>query len=135
MAYEATVIAGSGINPLKKDLPAHPVTGRAYIKGTSVVVLNPEDASAGGSGLVTTITLDATTVQIPLIPLRNRRAMSICNNHASEKIYIGFSPNLLTGTGWPIPAGATQPLQLNGDVIVYAIGDTTGMDVRVLELS
>ena len=53
MAYEATSIVGSGINPLKKQLPVNATTNRRNLRGTSVVLINPEDASAGGSGVTT----------------------------------------------------------------------------------
>jgi hypothetical protein len=134
MAREASVIVGSGINPLKKDVCVNNTTGERHLRGTAIVVLNPEDASAGCSGLVTAVTLDAVAVQLPSTPLVYRRAISICNNSA-ETIYIGFDPGVTTGTGWPIPAGTAISLDINGQVLVYGVSATSSLDVRILELS
>ena len=134
MAKEASVIVGSGINPLKKNVPTNNTTQESHLRGTSVVVLNPEDGSAGGSGLVTTVTLTGTTVQLPSKPLKYRRAISICNNSAADTIYIGFDLNVTTGTGWPIAPKNTISLDINGQVIIYGVSDGS-TDVRILELS
>lgn len=134
MAREASVIVGSGINPLKKDVCVNNTTGERHLRGTAVVILNPEDGSAGCSGLVTAVTLGITAVQLPSTPLKYRRAISICNNSA-ETIYIGFDPGVVTGTGWPIPAGTAISLDINGQVLVYGVGASNSLDVRILELS
>ena len=135
MAYESSVIVGSGINPLKKDLCPNGTTQERHLRGTQVVVLNPEDASAGCSGLATPVTVGTTTIKLPTKPLKYRRAMSICNNTTSDTLYIGFDPNVTILTGWPIPAGTAISLDINGQVLVYAIGSIASMDIRVLELS
>lgn len=135
MAYEASVIIGSGIAPLKKNVPANNTTHESHLRGTNVVVLNPEDGSAGGSGLVTAITLGGITVQLPSKPLKYRRAMSICNNSASDTIYIGFDVTVNTGTGWPIAPKNTISLDVNGQVVIYGVSDGASTDVRILELS
>ncbi len=137
MAREASVIVGSGIGPLKKDLCPNATTQERHLRGTNVVLLNPEDGSAGCSGLVTAITVGTTTVKLPTTPLKYRRALSICNNSTDLNaiLYIGFDPGVETGTGFPIPPGATLPLQANGQVEVYGVGAIAGTDIRVLELS
>ena len=137
MAREGSTIVGSGINPLKKDLCVNRTTQERHLGGTQVVVTNAEDASAGGSGLVTVLTVDTTAVKLPEPPLKYRRAISILNNSTNPNriLYIGFDSSVSTGTGFPIPPGATLPLQVNGQVEVYGIGATTGTDVRILELS
>ncbi|MHA2063075.1 MAG: hypothetical protein ACXABY_01720 [Candidatus Thorarchaeota archaeon] len=135
MAYESSVIVGSGIGPLKKLLCPNSTTKERHLRGTQVVVINPEDGSAGGSGLVTAVTVNETAVQLPSSPLVYRRAISICNNSALNTLYIGFGPELQTGTGWPIPAGTTISMDVNGQVVVYGISDGAGTDVRILELS
>ena len=135
MAFESSAIVGSGINPLKKDLCVNQTTGERYLRGTQVVVVNPEDASAGCSGLVTTTTLTGSTVQLPLTPLKYRRAISICNNSATDTIFIGFDPGLTTGTGFPILPRSQLNMDINGQVIVYGVSGGTSTDIRVLELS
>lgn len=134
MARECSVIVGSGIGPLKKNLCVNNTTGERHLRGTSVVILNPEDGSAGCSGLVTAVTLNTVAVQLPSTPLKYRRAISICNNSA-DTIYIGFDPNVTTGTGWPVPPGTAISLDINGDVLVYGVGISSSLDVRTLELS
>lgn len=135
MAYESSAIVGSGINPLKKDVCVNKITGERHLRGTQVVVVNPEDASAGCSGLVTPITLTGTTAQIPTTPLKYRRAISICNNSPTDTIFIGFDPGLTTGTGFPILPRSQLNMDINGQVIVYGVSGGTSTDVRILELS
>jgi len=135
MAYESSAIVGSGLNPLKKDVCVNTTTGERHLRGTNVNILNPEDASAGCSGLVTAVTLGTTTVQLPLTPLPYRRAMSICNNSITATVYIGFDPDVTTGTGWPLAPKNAISLDVNGQVLVYAVSDAAATDVRVLELS
>ena len=77
MAREASVIVGSGINPLKKDVCVNNTTKERHLRGTATVILNPEDASAGCSGLASPLTLGTATVQLPSTPLKYRRAISI----------------------------------------------------------
>lgn len=134
MAREASVIVGSGINPLKKDVCVNNTTKERHLRGTATVILNPEDASAGGSGLVTTITVDATAVKLPTTPLVYRRAISIFNNSVARTLFIGFDPSVTTGTGWPIPAGTSLPIDLNGQIEIYGISNGI-TDIRILELS
>jgi len=135
MAHEASVIIGSGIGPLKNKVPYNTTSKERHLRGTATVILNPEDASAGYSGLVTAITLGGTAVQLPSTPLKYRRAISICNNSATDNIYFGFDSSVTTGLGWPIPAKGTVSLDINGDVHVWGISDAASTDVRILELS
>lgn len=135
MAREASVIVGSGIAPLKKSVCPNGTTQERHLRGTSVVILNPEDGSAGCSGLVTAVTLTGATVQLPSKPLKYRRAMSICNNSSVDTIYIGFDLTVDTGTGWPIAPKNTISLDVNGEVVVYGVSDAGSTDVRILELS
>lgn len=135
MARESTAIVGSGLNPLKKDVCANSTTGERYLAGTNVNILNPEDSSAGCSGLVTAVTLGTSAVQLPTTPLKYRRAISICNNSSTAVVYIGFDPNVTTGTGWPLAAKATISLDINGQVLIYGVASVASTDVRILELS
>jgi hypothetical protein len=134
MAQESSVIVGSGLNPLKDAVPVNTTTGERHLRGTQVVVVNPEDASAGGSGLVTPVTVSTTAVKLPATPLPYRRAMAIANQSSSVTLYIGFDPSVTTSTGFPLGPGVTMPVDLNGSVQIYGIA-TSSIDVRVLELS
>lgn len=133
MAFESSVVVGSGIAPLKKQLPINQTTHERHLRGTQVVVLNPEDGSAGGSGLVTALSVGGTAVKLPTTPMRGRRAIAVFNNSAAT-LYVGFSPNVTTGTGWPVPQGTSLPMDINSDVELYGIAGST-LDVRILELS
>jgi len=135
MAHEASVILGSGINPLKKGVPTNGTTHESHIRGTNVVLANPEDCSAGGSGLVTAVTLGGTVVKLPTTPLKYRRAISVLNNSTGDTVYIGFNPALTTGTGWPLAAGGSISFDMNGEVLLYGLSSGTSTDVRILELS
>jgi len=135
MAHEASIIIGSGINPLKQDVPTNSTSQESHIRGTNVVLINPEDCSAGGSGLVTALTLGGTVAKLPTTPLKYRRAISVINNSSSDTVYVGFDPNITTGTGWPLAAGACVSFDLNGAVELYGVSSGSSTDVRILELS
>jgi len=135
MAYEASTVVGSGINPLKKEVCPNETTHERHLRGTNVVLLNPEDSSAGCSGAVTAITLTGSVVKIPETPLKYRRAISVLNNSQQDTIYVGFDPSLTTGTGWPVGAGCSVSFDMNGEVLLYGVTDGTSVDVRIMELS
>ncbi len=135
MAREGSIIVGSGTNPLKKNVCTNNTSQERHLGGTQTIVINPEDASAGCSGLVTAITLTGTAVKLPTKPLKYRRALSVCNNSATDTIYIGFDDSLTTGTGWPMAAKTTISLDVNGDILVWGVSDGVSTDVRILELS
>lgn len=135
MAHEASIIIGSGINPLKQDVPANSTSHESHLRGTNVVLINPEDCSAGGSGLVTAITLGVTATKLPVTPLKYRRAISILNNSTSDIVYVGFDPAITTATGWPLAAGGSISFDMNGQVLLYGISSSASTDVRILELS
>jgi hypothetical protein len=134
MAHESSVIVGSGLNPLKDTTPVNATTNERHLRGTQVVVVNPEDGSAGGSGLVTAVSVSSTAVKLPTTPLVYRRAVAVANQSTSVTLYIGFSPDTTTANGFPIGPGATMPMDVNAEIEIYGIADST-VDVRVLELS
>ena len=125
MAYEASVIVGSGINPLKKQVCVNDTTKERHLRGTNVVVVNPEDGSAGCSGLASAITVGTSAVKLPTTPL----------NSTTETLYLGFDPGVTTGDGWPLAPGGAISFDLNGQVEVYGISSGASTDVRILELS
>jgi len=137
MATESSVIIGSGLNPRKLQVPLNSVSKEAYLRGTDVIVINPEDSSAGRSGLATQLSVGTNAVQIPSSPLKYRRALSIRNNSSAAVLYIGFSSSVTTGTGFPIKPGEALPMDMNAGIIIWGISDANGgnADVRVLELS
>tara|TARA_R110000824_G_scaffold208303_1_gene393884 strand:- start:784 stop:1191 length:408 start_codon:yes stop_codon:yes gene_type:complete len=135
MAHEASIIIGSGISPLKKDVPANNTSHESHLRGTNVVLINPEDCSAGGSGLVTALTLTATVAKLPITPLKYRRAVSVLNNSTADTVYVGFDPAMTTATGWPLSAGGSISFDLNGEVLLYGVSSGSATDVRILELS
>jgi hypothetical protein len=134
MAHESSVIVGSGLNPLKDTTPVNATTNERHLRGTQVVVVNPEDGSAGGSGLVTAVTVSTLATKLPLTPLVYRRAIALANQSQSVTLYIGFGPEVTTSNGFPIGPGATMPMDINGEIEVYGIANSS-VDVRVLELS
>ena len=135
MAYEASITVGSGINPHKKRVCPNNTTKERHLRGTAVVMLNPEDGSAGCSGLASAISVGTSTVALPTVALPYRRAISICNNSTSETLYIGFDPGVTTSTGWPLAAGGAVSFDINGDVRLYGVSSGANTDIRILELS
>lgn len=137
MARESSVIIGSGLNPRKLQVPINPISNEAHLRGTDVVVINPEDASAGRSGIVTQMNVSTSAVQIPTTPLKYRRALSIRNNSSTAKLYIDFDPGVSTGDGFPINPGEALPIEFNAGIPIWGISDGVGgaCDVRVLEVS
>ena len=135
MAYESSVIVGSGQNPLKHDPAFCSQPGRErFLRGTQVVVINPEDSSAGASGLASQITVGTTLTKLPVTPLKYRRAIAIFNSDATASLFVGFDTTLTTGNGFIIPPSSSLPMDLNGAVEVYGIA-ASAIDVRILELS
>lgn len=137
MAYESSIIVGSGQNPLKQDsahLCPNAITQERHLRGTQVVLVNPEDSSAGGSGMARQVTVGTSVVKLPTTPLKYRRAIAIYNNDSVTTLFIGFDSSVTTGTGYPIPAGSSLPMDANGSLEVYGIA-ASNIDIRILELS
>lgn len=135
MAQESTVIVGSGINPLKQQLGVNPTTHERHLRGTSVVVLNPEDASAGFNGAITQVTTTSgVSIQLPSAPLTYRRAIAIRNNAGAGTLYVGFTSGVTINDGYPLEAGESFPLQINGDIRVWGVSNFA-IDVRIIEVA
>lgn len=137
MAWESSIIVGSGLNPRKLLLPENPISRESHLRGTDVIVINPEDSSAGRVGSISQITVSTVVVQIPSTPLKYRRAISIRNNSTTAILYIGFNPSVTTGDGFPIKPGEALPVDLNASIQIWGISDANGgdADIRVLELA
>lgn len=135
MAQESTVIVGSGINPLKSQLGVNHVTQERHLRGSSVVVLNPEDASAGIGGAVTKVTtVSGVPTQLPSAPLTYRRAIAIRNNSNTGVLYVGFTSGVTVNDGYPLDAGESFPLEINTDIRVWGIADSA-LDIRIIEVA
>lgn len=134
MANESSIIVGSGLNPLKRLIPDNSISHERHIRGTNTVVINPEDSSAGGSGLVTMKTVGALPTKMPTTSLRNRRAIAIYNNSSSVTLYLGFDSSVAISNGWPLPPGASIPFDMNAEIEIYGVA-SSNVDVRILELS
>jgi len=134
MAIESSVIVGSGIGPLKKEVCPN-AQGQRRIRGTNVVCLNPEDASAGCSGVVTQVTVGTTPVRLPTVAMASRRALSIRNNSALNTLYLGFNSTVTTANGFPLRAGESIPFDFTASIMIFGIADNAGTDVRIIEVS
>jgi len=137
MAYESSIVVGSGLNPSKKLMPLNNITNERHLRGTSVVILNPEDASAGGAGAVTALSVGFSGVKLPDSPLVGRRAIAVHNNDPIYTLYVGFGSGVTPENGWPVSAGSCIPMDLNGQIQLYGISQGSGVsiDVRILEVS
>ncbi len=134
MATESSVIVGSGIHPLKAELPIN-AQGQQRLRGTNVVCLNPEDSSAGSSGVITAVTVGTSAVALPTTAMSARRALSIRNNSSTNILYIGFDSIVTTATGFPVRAGESIPFDFTASLMVWGIASAAGTDVRILEVS
>jgi hypothetical protein len=136
MAYESSVTIGSGLNPAKLLVPVNAVSKERHLRGTDVVVLNPEDASAGIGGATTQLTLSSgVPALLPSAPLTYRRAVAIRNfNTSTGTLYVGFTSGVTVADGYPLEAGESFPIQANGAIGIWGITDVE-VDVRVIELA
>lgn len=134
MAHESSIVAGSGLSPLKRQLPVNQTSHEQHIRGTNVVIINPEDGSAGGSGIAGARTVGSLPTKLPQAPMRKRRAIAVYNNSTTVTLFIGFDTTLTVSNGYPIPPGSSLPFDLNAEVELYGIA-SSNVDVRILELS
>lgn len=136
MAYEVSVIPGSGFNPGKNTLPYHPKTQERNARGTAMVLLNPEDNSAGVGGAVTQVTIaSGVPAKLPMAPLRYRRAISIRNfNPSTGTLYVGFTSGVTSANGFPLEAGESLPMEINGAIEMWGAANAS-IDVRIIELA
>lgn len=89
----------------------------------------------------TTMSVTDVATKIPAVPLTDRNAMAIYNNHATEVLYIGNSDvtaDTVAGTtsGWKIDAGSYLQLDITAAIELYAAFESgeSGM-VQILELA
>jgi hypothetical protein len=135
MAYESSVIIGSGLNPPKLNVPFNFRSKERHLRGTDVVVINPEDSSVGIGGAITQVTVNTTAMKLPTTPLKYRRSLAIRNcNTGSGTVYLGFAPSIVVADGYPLDPGESFPMQINGAIEVWGIADVD-VDVRIIEVA
>lgn len=87
------------------------------------------------TGSVAQATVGTSVVQIADPPLANRRSLSIKSlSGNTNAIYIGFTTGVNTGSGFPLDAGESMDLEINGDINVYAIAAGAGQRLAWMEL-
>jgi hypothetical protein len=103
-----------------------------------------KDAEAGSKGIApcanailsTRVAVLATATKIPATPLAGREAL-IVTNEGSATVYLGGATVTAgaAGTGYPLVAGASLPVELGPDVDLYGIEAGGAGVVKVLEVS
>lgn len=134
MAHESSIVLGSGLNSKRDDMRvlANPVTSQIPMRGTSVVVLNPEDASVFGPLRSQQITVGSTAQAIPASPYEYRRAIAIYNESTTSVVYIG-GPDVTTANGFPLLPGEKFAIDASAKAIVYAI-TSSSISIRIIEV-
>lgn len=105
--------------------------------GTSVVTGSVTTTEKGLNSFKTTqYTVGTSVMQITPTPLTNRSSISLrvtaINNSA---IYIGNDNTLTTSTGYPLYNGDTLQMDLTPSNSIYAISDSPGQTLFVLEIA
>lgn len=133
MAHESSIILGSGLHSKREEM-AELANNRDQVgvRGTSVVVLNPEDGSAFGPLLSQQITVGGSAQAIPANPYEYRRAIAIYNESTTASVYIGGS-NVTTSNGFPILPGEKFSIDISARGIIYAIASSS-VSIRILEV-
>ena len=132
MAFESSVIVGSGVSALREPQPSGQNVPR--MRGTNSVVINYEDInSVLGVAQSTAVNITGTAAQLtpPATRLRGRRKMIITNG--ATEIFIGGA-NVTSSNGLPLAADATLELDVLDVGDLYAVTGGGSSDVRILEL-
>lgn len=145
MTREYASVLGSGTLPtlfenpsLQAGKPAgtYPIPSqRDQLKtrtGEGSILLNPEDLSVFQGIRPQAISVGASAVKLPTVPLEFRRALGIHNNGPGI-LYIG-AIGVTTATGWPIAVNEKIAFDIQGNIDVYGISASTS-DTRILELA
>jgi len=134
MAKEVPVLVGSGVTQGLSEVPVNAIKNERFIQASAVAVLNPEDASAGGTLLHSQITVAATGVSIPTVRLDYRRSVAI-HNLSGNTIYLGSDDTVDETDGFPLAVGATITLEIKANVEVFARTESGTADIRILQAS
>lgn len=133
MAHESSIILGSGLHSKREEMQtlANSVA-QVGVRGTSVVLLNPEDASVFGPIKSQQITVGGTAQPIPAIPFEYRRAIAIYNESTTANVYLGGS-GVTTANGFPLLPGEKISLDATARAIIYAVSSSS-VSIRILEV-
>ena len=136
MANESSIIIGSGLLPAKQNAPYNPRTNERYLRGTAMVLLNPEDASYGMGGQITQLTMSSgVPYSMPSEPIRYRRAVTIKNyNENTGTVYIGFTSGVNSSNGFPLSPQEKLEFNITAAITLWGVSDST-IDVRIIELA
>ena len=81
--------------------------------------------------LAQSILVSGTAIPIPTVPIAQRRAILLYNNSTSI-IYIGGA-GVTVASGYPLQQFDSLRIDIDDNVIVYAISNGSSLDLRVLE--
>ena len=130
MAFESSVILGSGVSVLREPN----VQNVPRMRGTNAVVINYEDINSSlGITQASGLSVGTSAIQLtgPENRLRGRRQVTIQNLGAGT-VYIGDS-GVTTSDGLCMPSGNVFTLGVLDFGDIWIIGDALA-DVRILEL-
>lgn len=102
-----------------------------------VAIANWENAVPSIGGRVSNLTLSNTApTQIPTSGnYPYRRTISISNANSSGTLWIGFSSGVTTANGYPLLINTSKDFNLAATIDLWAVGSTSGTDIRILELA
>lgn len=107
--------------------------GRANISGSiDSAITNTVDSFSKGATLTPSTQTIGTVAASIAAANAARRAITVKNRHAVSSIYIGDS-GVTTANGMEVEAGQAITLNASAAAQVYAIGDTSNMNLRILE--
>jgi hypothetical protein len=134
MAREASVLVGSGLTPGLSGVPFNSTTQERHVTGTSVAVLNPEDASIGGRLRIDQVSVGSTATVLPASgTLEYRRSIAI-QNLGPDTLYIGNDSSVDPTTGWAIMSMSIFSIECKNNVQVWAVSAGSS-DVRTIQAS
>ncbi|MHA2063074.1 MAG: hypothetical protein ACXABY_01715 [Candidatus Thorarchaeota archaeon] len=132
MAFDSTVIVGSGVSALREPQPLGQNVPR--MRGSNTVVLNYEDVnSCLGISQSTAVAIPASATQLtpPAIRLRGRRKM-IVRNLGPDDLFVGAA-NVSVSNGFPIEASGLLELDVLDVGDIYGVSNGNA-NARILEL-
>lgn len=134
MSREGHVVVGSGLRPNITGMCENSNTGKKYMTGQNVAVINPEDFSAGGLFQTTQISIGVIATQITPLPLEYRRSVAVRNTSTTTTLYLGETNGVTIANGFPIEPGEVFQADITSNVQLWGIAGSV-VDVRVIELS
>lgn len=127
MAYESSVIYGSGISVLRV------VAALPFMRGSNAVIVNPEDMICGvGIFAASGFTVTSLTTNLTVAPLNGRRKLMVFNL-GPQPVFVGHS-GINTSNGYPIPSGGEKLFDVLAYGGLFAVSTGTS-DVRTLQIA